>query len=315
MTGLLLTGVAAGLASALLFASAGTGSLLSVILFYLATLPLMISGLGWGWLTAAVGGAIGAVAIGTMLAPLAGLVFFLTVGAPAAVLCYLALLSRTDPDGTVEWYPIGRLVLWTALMGAVLVGVAVYMVGTGMADFRNALVAMLSEMATVDTSGTAPDPANIEQLADNMIALLPSFAAALWLATTLLNLYIAGRVVRASGRLIRPWPDVARLDLPMTAAFGLLAATALWFAGGDIGRIAGPFAAALTLAFAFVGLGVVHVVSRGSSARGLILLGLYVITFLSAWPLLLLAALGIAEPQLRLRDRRPPPGGGPLSPS
>jgi hypothetical protein len=58
-------------------------------------------------------------------------------------------------------------------------------------------------------------------------------------------------------------------------------------------------------------MGVLHVLTRGNPARGLILSALYAITALSLWPLLFLAAIGLAEPQLRLRDRRKPPGGTP----
>lgn len=315
MTGLLITGIAAGLASALLFVAAETGSLVSVLLFYLATLPLLISGLGWGWMTAVIGALVGAVAIGAVTSPIGGLVFFVTVGGPAAVLSYLALLSRTDENGATDWYPVGRIVLWSAAMGTVIVAAALFMIGSNIDEFRAALIAMFSEMATASEGGLAPDADTMEAFADSMLALLPPFAAGLWLMTTLLNLYIAGRVVRTSNRLVRPWPDIARLELPTVAGLVLLAALAFWIFGGPIGRIAAPAAASLILCFSFVGLGVVHVLTRGNPARGLILSALYILTALSLWPLLFLAALGLAEPQLRLRDRRPPTGGGPLSPT
>ena len=47
----ILIALAAGSASALMFASIISGALISLVLFYLAPLPLMVAGLGWGPLT------------------------------------------------------------------------------------------------------------------------------------------------------------------------------------------------------------------------------------------------------------------------
>src|SRR5665647_2621423 len=64
-------GIGAGAAAALLFASVTSGSWISILLFYLAPLPIMIAGIGWShWaaLTAAVTGALAVGAVfGTML--------------------------------------------------------------------------------------------------------------------------------------------------------------------------------------------------------------------------------------------------------
>ncbi len=47
MMQIVLIGLGAGAASALLFASVASGSLLSLLLFYLAPLPILIAALGW----------------------------------------------------------------------------------------------------------------------------------------------------------------------------------------------------------------------------------------------------------------------------
>ena len=46
MTQIVLIGLAAGAASALLFASIASGALLSAVLFYFAPLPIMIAAIG-----------------------------------------------------------------------------------------------------------------------------------------------------------------------------------------------------------------------------------------------------------------------------
>ena len=47
MMQIVLIGLGAGAAAALLFASVISGAWLSVVLFYLAPLPVMLAGLGW----------------------------------------------------------------------------------------------------------------------------------------------------------------------------------------------------------------------------------------------------------------------------
>ena len=56
MIAILLIAMAAGCASALMFASIISGMLISLLLFYLAPLPLMVAGLAWGPLSATIGG-------------------------------------------------------------------------------------------------------------------------------------------------------------------------------------------------------------------------------------------------------------------
>lgn len=65
MTGILIA-VAAGLASALMFASIVSGALISIVLFYLAPLPLMVAALGWGCVTALIGGIVAALGLGAI---------------------------------------------------------------------------------------------------------------------------------------------------------------------------------------------------------------------------------------------------------
>ena len=58
MIAILVIALAAGSASALMFASIISGALISLLLFYLAPLPLTVAALGWGPLTAAIGGIV-----------------------------------------------------------------------------------------------------------------------------------------------------------------------------------------------------------------------------------------------------------------
>ncbi|MEZ5765328.1 MAG: hypothetical protein R3D69_14515 [Xanthobacteraceae bacterium] len=53
-----------GCASALMFASIISGALISLLLFYLAPLPLMVAALGWGPASALIGGIVAGAGLG-----------------------------------------------------------------------------------------------------------------------------------------------------------------------------------------------------------------------------------------------------------
>ena len=66
MIAITLIALAAGCASALMFASIVSGALISLVLFYLAPLPLMVTALGWGPIAATIGGLVAASGLGAI---------------------------------------------------------------------------------------------------------------------------------------------------------------------------------------------------------------------------------------------------------
>src|SRR6202011_134661 len=118
MIAIFLIAMAAGAASALMFASIVSGALLSLLLFYLAPLPLMVAALGWGPLSAALGGILAATGLGAIFGVPYCIAFVVTVALPAWWLGHLALLGRPAANGAsgngaspvapdLEWYPVG----------------------------------------------------------------------------------------------------------------------------------------------------------------------------------------------------------------
>jgi hypothetical protein len=100
--------------------------------------------------------------------------------------------------------------------------------------------------------------------------------------------------------------------LPNEALAILAVAVVVAFVPGAIGYAAGAVAGAFGGAFALIGLAVLHATTVGNSVRVLILVAVYVLlVFFGGLPLVLLAALGIAEAFLHLRARQfrgvPPP--------
>ena len=94
MIAIILIAIAAGCASALMFASIISGALISLLLFYLAPLPLMVAALGWGPLSATIGGIARSDGLGAIFGLPYCIAFVVTVALPAWWLGHLALLGR-----------------------------------------------------------------------------------------------------------------------------------------------------------------------------------------------------------------------------
>ncbi len=119
-------GIGAGLVSALLFGVLLKATALAILLYLLAPLPILIVGLGWSHRAALVAAITGSLALAVVVQPFLGFGFLAYLALPSWWLAYLALLGRPGPDGTMEWYPTGRLLAWTAgTAGIAFVAIAV----------------------------------------------------------------------------------------------------------------------------------------------------------------------------------------------
>ena len=322
-------GLAAGLAAALVYGSVGAGTPVAFLLFYIASLPLFIAGLGWGWTTAGLGAVVGVVATGLVVGLFGALVFLLAVGAPATWLSYLANLSREvqGPGGTRrDWYPPGRLVAWTAVIAGALILPTIAAFGFSLEAYEASIRELFARMLASDAPNRPELPSEIDadQLAAFFVRYMPPVSVIVAMATMLANLYLAARIVLISGRLMRPWPDIWRLELPNGLAIALIASLIASFLPGLAGMIAGAFAAGFAFAYTLQGLAVMHVVTLPSPARPLFLGAVYfTLLFLGwagpilSWSGLALAMLGIGESVLNLRARtfaRMKGRGGPPAP-
>lgn len=315
-----LIGIAAGAASALLFASVASGSLLSIPLFYLAPLPILIAAVGWSHLAALIAAVFAAASLAVVLGGFFFVTFLVGVGLPAWWLGYLALLARpgADPKAeALEWYPIGRIVIWAAVLGGLIVALAMFNIGsdaeTLQANLRSAFERILRVQSGTPGDGRPelpglPDPKPlIEFLA---LVILPT-AAVLSTMTNVIGLWLAGRIVKVSGRLRRPWPDLAAMTFPPTALTLLAVALAASFVPGIVGMVGTILTASLLMAYALLGLAVMHKLSHTFKARGLMLGGLYALIAVFGWPILAMALVGLADSVLDLRGRASAKGGPP----
>jgi hypothetical protein len=303
--------LAAGAASALMFASIISGALISLVLCYLAPLPLMVAALAWGPLSALLGGIVAAAGLGFTFSASYGFAYGLTVALPAWWLGYLALLGRQvagAADGELEWYPVGRILLWMAGFATLTTAAALLTLGSDAASITGMLREGLLRMFAADT---APASDEIEHWVDALVALVPAAGVAVTVMMLALNLFLSAKITATSGRLRRPWPDLRMVVLPPATAAALCVSIALGFAGGLLGMWGMMVASALTMVYAFTGFAVLHTLTLGLRSRAFWLASTYVIVIVFSWPVLAIAVLGLADAVFGLRQRflrsRPPP--------
>jgi len=314
-----LIALGAGLVSALLFASVATGSLLAVALLYVSPLPLLIAGLGWGWLAAGGAGLAGSALLLVSLGLAPGLVYFSALALPAATLCYLALLSRPVPEAAgadtsaLDWYPPGRLMAWGTVMAGALTGAFVLLVGIDEAQLQATILRAVEDIFK-ELGPRAPqnlDKEALAQLAAFLARAAPAASAVAWLLIMLLNMLAAGRIVETSGRALRPWPDIQAMTYP--GGFSIAAALAFFatLIPGNLGTIATAFAGAFVLAYLLLGLVIIHAITRGSPFRSFLLATLYLAILFLGWVALLVALFGLCDPIFKLRHRASTPPASP----
>jgi hypothetical protein len=312
-----LMGLGSGAAAALLFASVTSGSYLSVALFYLAPLPIMIAGLGWSHWSALIATVAGTALLFGLFGAVFSLGFLVAAGAPGWWLTRLAMFARPVPAGdvttsgdrTVEWFPPGALVIWAALLGAGLVLITFPMLGLDEATFRASLMRNLSQLLHTETGTPAGAPLNVPGVNDTsrllgiMATVLPPATAVVATLLNLINLWLAGRIVKFSSRLARPWPELSSMTFPVWLTILLALAIGLTFVGGIAAIAAEVVAASLIVAYGVLGFAVMHEITRGLDSRPFVLGGVYASVLVFGWPLLLLFLLGVAETAFAIRAR------------
>jgi hypothetical protein len=204
----------------------------------------------------------------------------------------------------MEWYPVGRILLWIAVFASITTMAALLTLGT---DSETILGALKRSFARIMTGRTEGDTDNIA----NAIAMIaPSAASVVAIITLTLNLWLAGRITATSGRLKRPWPDLRTLALPPMTLVALCVAIALTFLGGIVGMFAQIISATLLMAYALTGFATLHALTMGMRSRTLVLSLIYAMVLVLGWPMLVMACLGLADAffgfRQRMGERRPP---------
>ncbi len=315
----ILIAIAAGAASALLFAGLVFQSGSAVTLALVAPIPIFIASLGWGSLA----GFVAAVASAGILAAVSGLVsggvlLFVAMSLPAAVAGHLAGLARPATEDvtapslrqagaasgqpTLLWFPVERILFAIAAMAALAcIGLGWY--------FDYDVAALQPEIVeTLRQSGNAAQmsDAEFEAVASLLLSLIPLVQPAVLTLVLSLGLYVAAWITRMSARLPRPKDDLpATLHLPPVALFVFAAGLAGSFAAGPVEQIALVVCGAFGMAFTLVGLGQLHLRTRGRSNRWLLLFVSYAAITILSFPLFVFTCLGIFDTIKRMRPPSP----------
>jgi Predicted membrane protein (DUF2232) len=290
---------------------------LSALLFHIAPLPLFIAGLSQGWIAAAAGGIIGALALGGLWGAKTGLFFVLATAIGPVLLARLALKNRPAQGpasegeatgGGAQWYPEGRLLLWAAGMAGALLTLVILALGPDAESFKSTLKQAAGQLTqSLSANVPADRQGEFQRFLDVLVLLAPAASACAWLVAMMINLLLAARIVAASRVSLRPWAPFSSLAFPRSSGLALAAACGLSLMPGTAGLVGMVFAAPLLTAFAILGLAVIHHLLLGHAARVPLLAGLYGVLILLSWILVLpLIALGLAELGLKLRARFKP---------
>ena len=200
----------------------------------------------------------------------------------------------------MEWYPVGRILLWTAGFAALTTMAALFTLGTDAATITGALRrGLLRIIGARDRAATG----DTEQIVDALVTIAPAAAAIVAMMTLTLNLWLAAKITATSGRLHRPWPDLKSAALPPMTLAALSLALALCFTGGlpaILGQIA---SAALLMAYALTGFAVLHTLTQAMKSRALWLSGTYAVVLVFGWPVLAMVGLGLADAVFGFRQR------------
>jgi hypothetical protein len=322
MVQILAIGIVAGLTAALMFGAAFSGMAISLPFAYLSGLPIALAALGWSPLAGLTAAVVSAGVIVALFGGLYFLSFLVGIGLPAWWLSYLALLARPADDDAdrLEWYPVGRIVAWAAVLGPILVLCAIPYYGTDAETFRSELKTAFEQLVRArlqigpDAPLRMPGGSDPDRTLDVMVAIVPPLSALLVMLASLVNIWLAGRIVRISGRLKRPWPELPAMTFPPFAPLLLAGAVAGTFLPGVISIVASALMASMLLAYVVLGFAVLHAITVALRERPLILGGVYATAILFGWTMLVIALIGLAETLFAVRSRVARRRGLPMSP-
>ena len=312
--------IAAGCASALMYASVISRVRVSLALLYLAPLPLMVASIGWGPLAGAIGGVGAASGIALLFGLPYAIGYVIMAALPAWWLGHLVMLGRpvanAAPAGNgaapaapaMEWYPTGRLLLWIAGFGFLTTLTALLPLGT---DAAAVTATMRQGLLMALKARGLEASADMERVVNLLVTAVPAFMVMGVMKMLTVNLWLAGKIAQTSGRLNRAWPDIRSTTLPPMTMVALCVALAFSFSGGLLALVSQVASGALLMAYALTGFAVLHTLTLASPGRTVWLAVTYVIMLALIWPVLVMVVLGLADAMFGFRERylrsRPPP--------
>jgi Predicted membrane protein (DUF2232) len=300
--------ILSGLTAALLSGLLTPGSIPLFLLFFLAPAPLMIAGLGWHALVAALGALVGLVLVNSVIGFRGAIGFIGMVGLPSVLACFVfAKLFDAPVRLPRDGERLGQLyMLLSGYVALAIIGSAIS-VAPDYEALQAGLRATMSEASRFMRAGAMlpqADEAALEAVIDTMAGLILPISALMILITLVVSGTLALKIVeRAKGNAFIA-PDLRHLRLPGGAI--LLLGLSLFMAmdASYIGIFAGLIAVGLGLGYVLQGFGVLHF-KLGGKPGGTMLIGLtWLITVLFGFPALGFLVLGMLDHLLNFRNNR-----------
>lgn len=312
----LVIGVLAGVTAALLVLGALKNVSLSFTLYAISTLPILLAGLGWGNMAAAVAVITGGLTILGAVAPQAALFVTIVSFLPAGWISHLANLARPadelgGPKDMLAWYPLPNIL--TQLCGLVSVAALAtgYMIGYG-PELVDQLVDLMVSVAAQDPSAPAMDPAAVMQTKRLLLHILPAMQGMIWVLTQFVTYYIATRLVATTARRVRPRENISSsLRMNRNAIFVLLGAMALAFVDGPLGLAGAAIAGAFGAGFLMAGFAVLHFRTIGKTYRLPLLVLAYLVCLMLVFPAVIILVLGLSDTRQSIPLTSAPGAGAP----
>ena len=276
-----------------------TGSTGSMILVYLAQLPLFAAGLWLGTGASASAGLVAALILAAAGSMPAAALFAAVNVFPVVLLVRQSLLARTGSGNAVEWYPPGLITAWLTGLGLVAAAVTFAFLG-GPQDMQAALREVLAPALNRHLGEIPPE---LDELLAFVAFILPGMIATSWMMMTVTNGSLAQGLLARFGASWRPSPDLAALGLPLWIAVVLAFAAGATLLGGTARFIGVNVMIVLAVPFCLAGLAVLHTVARRFPRPAVTLATFYLLAGVLGWPLLLIALLGLLNSPLGLRRR------------
>lgn len=271
----------------------------SMILIYLAQLPLFVAGLWLGVGASLLAGLAASLTLVAASTPMTAAVFAGLNAGPVALLVRQSLLARTNNGGAVQWYPPGLLTAWLTGLGLAAIAAALALFGGA----EGVQAAAREVLAPVFNRSVAKSMPERDEVLDLFAYILPGIVVNSWMLMTAINGCLAQGLLVRFGANWRPPPDLAALSLPawVPVLLALAAAAAIL---GETARFLGTnVIIVLTVPFCLAGLAVLHTWARRFPRPAVPLITFYVLAGLFGWPLLLVAVLGLLDSSLGLRRR------------
>ncbi len=293
--------ILAGGLSALLLISAPFLLPFSILYSNLVQLPLLYVGLGIGFrdgviatLTASVILLIGGTGLHSLVS------FLFLNGLPALLILFFAL-KYVKQNKTVYWYPPGRILSNLLLYAIGVSGITAYLIyGLELFDRVSEAFGLLI--------GPADSPE--QELAIKAFAVFfktyaPALIGVSFFLVTTLNAILAQAILAKMGQNLRPSPKMQEILFPWWLWYTSVASALFGFAFSEhwAGLLCLNLFYLTLVGFFFEGLSVLHAFARRAGENKLFLWIMYFVLALLIGLVVIVIAIGIFEPWLRLRER------------